>query len=296
MNPIVPDAALAVADQAKLTELARKLRLHVLRMGERVGQGYVGQGLGIADLLTVLYFHFLRFDPRRPDWVERDRFVLSIGHYAIGLYAALAEAGVIPIDELDTYGADGSRLEMSAPETLTGVEMTGGSLGHGFGQAVGMALGQRLAGRDSRTVVLMSDGELQEGSTWEAAMAAAHHRLDRLIAFVDSNRQQADGPPERVMGIEPIADKFRAFGWHAQRIDGNDRAAIVAALATAVAAPAGVPRVIILDTLMGCGVPLFSQREKNHFIRVDAQDWAVARAQASAIPSENATPSGKTAP
>lgn len=274
-----------VADPVKLAAVAQRLRLHVLRMGERVGQGYVGQGLGIADLLAVLYFHFLRHDPQRPDWVERDRFILSIGHYAIGLYAALAEAGIIPVDELDSYGADGSRLEMSAPETLTGVEMTGGSLGHGFGQAVGMALGQRLAGRDARTVVLMSDGELQEGSTWEAAMAAAHHRLDQLIAFVDHNRQQADGPPERVMGIEPIPDKFRAFGWHAQRIDGNDRMAIVAALDAALAAPAGMPRVIVLDTVMGCGVPLFANREKNHFIRVGADEWAIARSQATEVVS-----------
>lgn len=272
--------ALTPAELAALRLRARALRLHVLGMAERVGQGYVGQGLGIADVLAALYFRVLRYDPARPRWEDRDRFVLSIGHYSIALYAALAEAGVIPVAELDTYGADGVRLAMSGDEDVPGFEMTGGSLGHGFGQALGMALGNRLAGRPSRTYVLMSDGELQEGSTWEAAMAASHHRLDTLVALIDCNRQQADGPPERVMGIEPVPEKFRAFGWHATRVDGNDLAAVVAALQTP--GPAGVPRAIVLDTLMGRGVPLFETREKNHFIRVAPDEWATARQQAEA--------------
>jgi transketolase len=277
---VKPAPALA-SDLTALRDKARALRLHVLRMAEVVGQGYVGQGLGIADLLAVLYFRELRFDARRLDWPERDRFVLSIGHYSIGLYAALAEAGVIPVAELDTYGADGSRLEMSGGETMPGFEMTGGSLGHGLGQAVGMALGNRLAGRDGRIFILLSDGELQEGSTWEAAMAAAHHRVDNLIAFVDCNNQQADGAPSTVMGVEPVPDKWTAFGWHAQRVDGNDIDALVAAIDTAKAV-VGKPRVIVLDTLMGKGVPLFERREKNHFIRVAPEEWAVARTQAEA--------------
>ena len=219
-----------VAPPPSLLRRAHALRLHVLRMAEVVGQGYVGQGLGIADLLAVLYFDELRYDPKRPDWPDRDRFVLSIGHYAIGLYAALAEAGVIPVGELDTYGSDGSRLEMSAPETTPGVEMTGGSLGHGLTQSVGMALGLRLDGRASRVFNLLSDGECQEGSTWEAAMAGAHHRLENLFAFIDCNNQQADGPPSAVMGIEPIHQKWEAFGWHTQRVNGNDISAIAAAL------------------------------------------------------------------
>src|ERR1041385_4298198 len=159
---------------------AKNLRRMILAMAEKVGQGYVGQGLDIADLLAVLYFDEMRYDPRRLDWPDRDRFVLSIGHYSIGLYAALAEAGVIPLDELDTYGTDGSRLEMSGSERTPGFEMTGGSLGHGLPQAVGMALGLRLQGREARVFNLLSDGEMQEGSTWEAAMAAGHYRLDRL--------------------------------------------------------------------------------------------------------------------
>ncbi|HYE07971.1 MAG TPA: transketolase [Planctomycetota bacterium] len=270
-----PAAIDPVIDAREVAARARRLRLHVLRMAERVGQGYVGQGLGIADLMAALWFGAMRYDPRRPRWADRDRFVLSIGHYSIGLYAALAEAGVIPLDELTTYGADGARLEMSGGEEVPGFEMTGGSLGHGLGQAVGMALGNRLAGRDARTFCLISDGELQEGSIWEAAMAAAHHRLDRLTLFVDMNRQQADGPPERVMNVEPTPDKFAAFGWQAQRVDGNDVTALVRALELA-RRERGRPQVIVLDTLMGKGVPLFEAREKNHFIRVAPEEWAMA--------------------
>ena len=275
------NAAAPTADLPALRRRAHALRRHVLRMAEIVGQGYVGQGLGIADLLATLYFGELRFDPKNPAWPDRDRFVLSIGHYAIGLYAALAEAGVIPLAELDTYGADGSRLEMSAPETTPGVELTGGSLGHGLTQSVGMALGLRLDGRGARVFNLLSDGECQEGSTWEAAMAGAHHGLGNLYAFIDCNNQQADGPPAKVMGLEPLHTKWAAFGWHTQRVNGNDPAAILAALAAAHATP-GRPHAIVLDTLMGRGVPLFEQREKNHFIRVAPEEWTVARAQLEA--------------
>lgn len=268
-------------DPVAIRGRALSLRRHVLRMAEIVGQGYVGQGLGIADVLAVVYFAELRTRPADPGWSDRDRFLLSIGHYGIGLYAALAEAGIIPLAELDTYGADGSRLEMSAPETTPGVEITGGSLGHGLTQAVGMALGLRLQGRDARVFNLLSDGECQEGSTWESALAASHYGLDRLTAIVDCNNQQADGPPARVMGIEPVADKWAAFGWHTQRVDGHDIPALLAAFAEARTTP-GRPHAIVVDTLMGRGVRAFEEREKNHFIRVDADDWALARDQLEA--------------
>src|SRR5579883_1588796 len=197
----VAESCSAVATVRSLKVRAQKLRRHVLRMAEQVGQGYVGQGLGIADLLAVLYFHEMRYDGQRLDWPDRDRFVLSIGHYSIGLYAALAEAGVFPLDELDTYGSDGSRLEMSGSELTPGFEMTGGSLGQGLSQAVGMALGLRLDGRDARIFNLLSDGELQEGATWEAAQAGAHYRLNNLFCFIDCNNQQADGSPAKIMGL-----------------------------------------------------------------------------------------------
>jgi transketolase len=268
----------AAAQVTALQQRARALRRHVLRMAERVGQGYVGQGLGIADLLAVLYFDELRYDAERLDWPDRDRFVLSIGHYSIGLYAALAEAGIIPLEEIDTYGADGSRLEMSGSEFTPGFEMTGGSLGHGLPQAVGMALGLRLDGVAARVYCLLSDGELQEGITWEAALAAAHYGLANLVALVDCNNQQADGPPDRVMNVEPVRKKWEAFGWEAREIDGNDVTAIVGAL-DAARRPTAAPQAIVLRTLIGRGVPLFEQREKNHFIRMDPGDWELARRQ-----------------
>ena len=265
-------------DPAALMGRAKTLRRHVLRMAQIVGQGYVGQGLGIADVLAAIYFSELRFRPAEPSWPDRDRFVLSIGHYAIALYAALAEAGVIPLAELDTYGVDKSRLEMSAPETTPGVEMTGGSLGHGLPQSVGMAMGLRLRGSDARVFNLLSDGECQEGATWEAALAGAHFHLDHLTAIIDCNNQQADGPPASVMGIEPVDEKWAAFGWHAQRVDGHDIPALLAAFDQARNTP-GRPHAIVVDTLMGRGVRVFEEREKNHFIRVAADEWALAKIQ-----------------
>lgn len=265
-------------DIVSLERRAHAMRRHVLHMAEIVGQGYVGQGLGVADVLAVLYFGEMRYDPTNLAWSDRDRFLLSIGHYSIGLYAALAEAGVISIAELDTYGADESRLEMAGSEITPGFEMTGGSLGHGLGQAVGMALGVRLDQRQSRIFNLLSDGELQEGATWEAAMAAAHYHLDNLFAFIDCNNQQADGPPSHVMNVEPVHEKWKAFGWDAQRIDGNNIGAIVKAISKAKRT-AGKPHAIVLDTLMGKGVRAFEMREKNHFIRVDANEWPSLREQ-----------------
>ena len=274
----MPKSSLNAAALRALEARAKALRRDVLRMGERVGQGYVGQGLGIADLLAVLYFHEMRYDPLRLDWNERDRFLLSTGHYSIGLYAALAEAGVIPREELDTYGADGSRLEMAGSDFTPGFEMTGGSLGHGLPQGVGMALGLRLDRRDARIFVMLSDGELQEGVTWEAALAGAHYHLDHLFAFIDCNNQQADGAPPDVLNVEPVSDKWTAFGWDTQRINGNDIDAIVSALEHARKVK-GQPHAIVIDTMMGKGVRLFEQREKAHFIRVEAHEWAHAREQ-----------------
>ena len=221
----------AEADIAALEARATRLRRHMLTMARGQGAGYIGQGLGIADTLTALYFHELRYDPQNLGWADRDRFLLSTGHYSIALWAALAEAGIIPIEELVTYGADNSRLEMSTLDTTPGVEVIGGSLGHGLGQGVGQALGLRLDRSDARVFVELSDGELQEGSTWEAAMSASHFRLDGLVALIDCNGIQADGPV--VLDMEPVADKWTSFGWETFEIDGNDMTAVVAALAGA---------------------------------------------------------------
>lgn len=267
----------ATRSNVSLAERAYRIRRNALRMGEVQGQGYVGQALGIADVLAVSYFHALRTRAADPAWEGRDRFLLSIGHYAIALYAALIEAGVIPEDELESYGADDSRLPMSGMAGHTpGLEISGGSLGQGLGVAVGMCLGLKRKASDAFVYNLLSDGELNEGSTWEAAMSAAHWKLDNLIALVDVNNQQADGASSGVLGFEPLVARWEAFGWHAQRVDGNDIPALVAAFDAARSLNEPKPRVLICDTLMGRGVPFLEMREKTHFIRVDADEWTKA--------------------
>lgn len=258
------------ADIPALKARATALRRHMLTMARGQGAGYIGQGLGIADALTALYFHELRYDPENLGWADRDRFLLSTGHYSIALWAALAEAGIIPVAELASYGADNSRLAMSTLDTTPGVEVIGGSLGHGLGQGVGQALGLRLDRSEARVFVELSDGEMQEGSTWEAAMSASHFRLDGLVALVDCNGIQADGPV--VLDMEPVTDKWRSFGWEAFEIDGNDMDAVVATLAGARQRN-GKPKAIVLRTLPGKGVHRIEQSEKSHFFRVDVGQW-----------------------
>jgi transketolase len=246
---------------ATLVQRAYRIRRFALRMGEVQGQGYIGQALGWADVLAVAYCHAMRLRPEDPGWEGRDRFLLSHGHYAIAHYAALVEAGVIAESELETYGSDDSRLPMSGMATYTpGMEISGGPLGQGLVIGVGIA-----------------------------AMSAAHHGLDNLICLVDINNQQADGPSGKVMGFEPLADKWAAFGWHVQRVDGNHLPTVVAAFDEARALKAPKPRVILCDTLMGKGVPFLEQREKNHFIRVDPPEWQDALAILDQSQPEGAT-------
>ena len=261
----------------RLAELAYRIRRHALRMGEVQGQGYIGQALGLADTLAVAYGHAMNFRAGEPKWEQRDRFLLSHGHYAIALYAALIAVGILPESEIENYGCDDSALPMSGMATYTsGMEMSGGSLGQGLTIAVGMALALRHKQNTAFVYNSMSDGELDEGATWEAAMAAAHHRLANLVCLVDINNQQADGPSGAVLGFEPLADKWKAFGWHVQRVPGNDIAALVEAFDAARNWPQAQPRVILLDTLMGKGVPFLEQREKNHFLKIDPPEWRQA--------------------
>jgi transketolase len=260
-----------------LADSAYRIRRYSVQMGEIQGQGYVGQALGYADVLAVAYCHAMKFKPEDPNWEHRDRFLLSHGHYAIAHYAALLEAGVISAEEMETYGGDDSRLPMSGMATYTpGMEMSGGSLGQGLAIGVGIALGLRHQKIDAFVYNSMSDGELDEGATWEAALGASHHQLSNLICLVDINNQQADGPSTKVMGFEPLVDKWQAFGWHVQRVDGNDLFAVRDAFDVARALTEKKPRVILFDTLMGKGVPFLEAREKNHFIRVDPPEWQQA--------------------
>ena len=260
-----------------LEQRAYHIRRHALRMAEVQGQGYIAQALGIADVLAVSYFDALNYRPQEPEWEGRDRFLLSIGHYAIALYAALIEAGVIPEDEIETYGSDDSRLPMSGMASYTpGMEITGGSLGQGLSIAVGMSLGLKRKSSRSFVYNLLSDGELDEGSTWEAAMSASSYKLDNLIAIVDVNNMQADGPSKGILNFEPLVDKFAAFGWHVQRVDGNNMSALREAFRTARSLVDAQPRIIICDTKMGKGVDFLEARERNHFLRVEPDEWNLA--------------------
>jgi transketolase len=255
-----------VVDTSTLAARAQSIRRTVIEMCRGRGQGYAGQGLGLADLLACLYFSELRGD---------DHFVLSTGHSAIGVFAALREAGSYELDELSTYGMDGSRIEESPLEGTPGFEITGGSLGQGLSQAVGMALGERLRGHGARVYCLVSDGELQEGQVWEACMSAAHHRLDNLVLLVDNNRMQADGATADVMGVEPIADKLTAFGFAARRVDANAIDDVLAAFAWA-REQAGRPVGLVCENVPGKGAPSFERYSKVHYIRASDDVWARA--------------------
>jgi transketolase len=266
-------------DNVSLALRAWHIRRLALRMGEVQGQGYIAQALGIADELAVAYFHALNYRGDDVGWEGRDRFLLSTGHYAIALYAALIEAGILPEDELETYGGDDSRLPMSGMAAYTpGMEITGGSLGHGLGIAVGMALALKRKKSASFVYTLFSDGELNEGSIWEAALSAGSFGLDNLIGIVDVNDMQADGPSTKVMRVEPLVPKFEAFGWFVQRVDGNDLAAVTAAFDRARQSEAKQPRIVICDTRLAKGVRFLEERERAHFLRVEPEEWSRALA------------------
>ena len=269
----------ATKSNVSLEQRAWAIRRNSVLMGEIQGQGYIGQALGVAEVLAVSYFHAMTYRADDPEWEGRDRFYLSIGHYAIALYAAMIEAGILPEDEIPTYGMDDSRMPMSGMASYTpGMEITGGSLGQGLGIAVGAALGLKRKNSDRFVYNLLSDGELGEGSTWEAVMSATQWKLDNLIALVDFNNQQADGPSREALANGAEAPKWSAFGWYAQEVDGNDLAALVQAFDNAKSHPEPVPRVIICNTKMCKGVPFLETRESTHFIRVEADEWAKALA------------------
>lgn len=248
----------------ELQQIANRLRRHVISMTGAAGSGHPGGSLSAADICTALYFKIMNIKPQQPDWPDRDRFVLSKGHAAPILYAALSERGYFSVDDLSTLRQLGSPLQ-GHPDMrkLPGVEMSTGSLGQGLSAAVGMALAYRLDNRDSYIYVLLGDGEIQEGQVWEAAMCAAHYRLGNLIAFVDYNGLQIDGDIREVMNPLPLVDKWQAFNWHVQEIDGHDFDQIL----TGVAAAHEVkdkPSVIIAHTIKGKGVSFMENRAEWH--------------------------------
>jgi transketolase len=239
---------------------ARRIRYRVIEMISRLGIGYLQQGLGAADLFAALYCRELCLDENDSAWAERDRLILSTAHNTAVFYAAMAERRLIPEAFLETYTKDGSALEVNASERLGPlVEATCGSLGQGLSVGVGMALSLRRQGKPSRIYVILGDGELQEGQVWEAAMSASGLGLDNLCLIIDRNFMQVEGHTDKVMAMEPVADKWTAFGWRALTIDGNSVGDILAALDTA-RAMRGQPVCIIANTVPGKGVAEFEGR------------------------------------
>ena len=247
-----------------LTEKARRLRVDIVKTLHRSRSGHTGGSLSAIDMITALYFHKLRHRPEEPTWPDRDRFVLCKGHAAPAQYVALAEAGYFPKEDLMMLRRLGSHLQGHPDSKVTpGVEVCTGSLGQGLSMANGMAMGLKLDGRPSRVYALLGDGELQEGQVWEAAMAAPHYRLDNLCALVDCNGLQIDGEVAKVMNVAPVADKFRAFGWHVLEVDGHDMAALLMALDQAETLT-GAPTVIVARTVKGKGVSFFENKASYH--------------------------------
>jgi len=256
--------------------LARRIRAHALRMLSRANASHIGSCLSIADLLAVLYGRILNVDPVRCDCPDRDRFILSKGHAAAIYYAVLAERGFFPLEWLDTYCEDGSRLtgHVTTPG-VPGVEFSTGSLGHGLSIGNGMALVGKQDGRPYRIFVLLSDGEMDEGSNWEAILFAAHHRLDNLVAIIDYNKIQSFGSLKEVLDLEPLAEKWRAFRWAVWEIDGHEHDQIKEALSCAPFEP-GKPSVIIAHTVKGKGVSFMEGQLAWHYKSPNDQQLAQA--------------------
>lgn len=261
--------------------LARRLRAHALRMTHRARASHIGSCLSMADILAVLYGRVLMVDPARPQWPGRDRLIVSKGHAAAIVYAALAEMGFLPVGELDSYSADGGRLAGHVTTSVPGVELSTGSLGHGLPVAAGMALAAQREGASWRTVCILSDGELDEGSNWEAIQFAQHFRLDNLVAVVDYNKIQSFGTVAEVSDLHPLADKFRAFNWGVHELDGHDHAALAAAL-TGPAARPGRPTAIIAHTVKGKGVSFMEGQLAWHYRNVNVEQLEAALAELEA--------------
>lgn len=271
--------------EVSLAGRALRVRRHIVRMAASAEGSHIGGSLSAADILTVLYCSVLRLRPGEPDWPGRDYFLLSKGHAAAGLYAVLAERGLLDAAELDDYACQGSRLGGHPTRAVPGVEFPTGSLGHGLSLGVGLALAARADGRDNRTFVLLGDGELQEGSVWEAAASAAFLRLDDLVAIVDRNRLQISGSADRRSGLDRLAERWASLGWRASEVDGHDVAALTDALAPRHAE--GVPTVVIADTVKGKGVSFLENRKKSHYARLTTASRDRALAELTLVGAES---------
>jgi transketolase len=284
-------AMLQILDTSPLEmrRLAVTLRMHILKMITGKGKGHTAPALSVVEIMTALYFGVLKVDPENSLNPDRDRFILSKGHACTALYSALAERGFFPIKKLDEYYDLDSYLGGHPVKGLPGVEASTGSLGHGLSISVGLALAARLDGKKHRVFTVLGDGELQEGSVWEAAMAASHYRLDNLVAVVDRNNMELDGPTEDVMALEPLEDKWRSFGWNVRIADGHNAAELAKVLRSAPFSPQK-PSVVLALTVKGKGIDFVENRKEWHHKAPDPQQaeeaFRLLRAQMDAVEKE----------
>lgn len=257
-----------------LADRAKFVRLETLRLTRIAGAGHYSSTFSCAELFAALYYGHLRLDPQNPTCPDRDRFILSKGHAAIGLYPILADLGFFPPSKLDDFTRLGSAFgDHPDMKKIPGIDFSSGSLGHGLSVALGMALAGRVTGHDYRTYCMLGDGELNEGQIWEAAMAAGHYKLQGLVAIVDRNQLSIDGPTEKVMSVEPIDERFRAFGWDVHRIDGHDLPAIMETLGALKPAGHGKPQMIVANTIKGRGVKYMELSLDWHVGNLVGQDY-----------------------
>ncbi|MFP4447023.1 MAG: transketolase [Desulfosudaceae bacterium] len=270
--------ALSQEDLNMLAEKARQARKDIVDITGWAGGAHIGGGLSVVDILIILYYHYLNIDPARPDWADRDRLILSKGHAGVAYAPVLARKGYFDFDLLKTFNKFKSPFGMHLDGMkVRGVDASTGSLGHGLSMGVGLALGARLQKKDWYTYCILGDGECNEGSVWEAAMAAAHYQLTNLVTFVDKNRLMIDGRTDEVMNLEPFADKWRAFGFIVQEVDGHDFVALADAIDFARSTDTG-PVVIIADTIKGKGVDFMENDVKWHYGGLDSALMEQARA------------------
>jgi len=261
-----------------LSELAFRIRRHCVVMANRANSSHIGSSLSIADILAVLYGRILQVDPSQPAWADRDRFILSKGHACAALYAVLAERGFYPTSNLDTYYQDGTKFAGHTMHNIPGVEFSAGSLGHGLPVATGMALAAKRDGKAYRIFCMLSDGECDEGSVWESALFAPHHKLDDLIVIIDYNKIQSLGRVEEVIDLKPLAEKWRSFGWATSEINGHDFGEIEESLSKLPHEP-GRPSCVIAHTIKGKGVSYMEDKLLWHYRAPRGQDFEIAMAE-----------------
>lgn len=273
----------------RLTDRAKFIRLETVRLSRIAGAGHYTSSFSAAELFAALYYSVLKYRPEEPKWADRDRFVLSKGHAAIGLYPVLADVGFFAPSELDNYTRLGSPFgDHPDMKKIPGIDFSSGSLGHGLSIAVGMAFAGRVGDHRFRTFCMLGDGELHEGQIWEAANAAGHYRLGRLVAIVDRNRLCIDGFTDDVMSVEPIEDRFAAFGWQTHRVDGHDVDALLELFGGLADTPDGPPQLIVADTVKGRGVKLMEYNPDWHVGNLVGADYddVIAELQAGLRPLE----------